>query len=105
MRPFARLSSRNTGRYRSYGKHGKDEVKTAIEQGVPMLADARVLVDRFHAIIRKKAEIELEPWIDESQQRSRPAIWVAPKRFARSIRPEEPRSVAALRSLRHLHQY
>jgi hypothetical protein len=32
-----------------------------------MLADARALVDRFHAMIRKKAEIELEPWIDESR--------------------------------------
>lgn len=40
----------------------------AIEHGVPMLADARVLVDRFHAMIRKKAEIELEPWIDESKR-------------------------------------
>ena len=33
-----------------------------------MLADARILVDRFHAMIRKKAEIELEPWIDESKR-------------------------------------
>jgi hypothetical protein len=33
-----------------------------------MLADARALVDRFHAMIRKKAEIELEPWIDESKR-------------------------------------
>lgn len=40
----------------------------AIEQSVPMLADARTLVDRFHAMIRKKAEIELEPWIEESKR-------------------------------------
>jgi transposase len=40
----------------------------AIEQGVPMLADAQALVGRFHAMIRKKAEIELEPWIDESKR-------------------------------------
>lgn len=40
----------------------------AIEQGVPMLGDARALVDRFHEMIRKKAEIELEPWIDESKR-------------------------------------
>jgi transposase len=40
----------------------------AIEHGVPMLADARALVDRFHAMIRKKAEIELEPWVDESRR-------------------------------------
>ena len=40
----------------------------AIEQSVAMLADARALVGRFHAMIRKKAEIELEPWIDESKR-------------------------------------
>ncbi len=40
----------------------------AIEQGVPMLVKARALVDRFQAMIRKKAEIELEPWINESKQ-------------------------------------
>jgi transposase len=40
----------------------------AIEQSVPMLADARALVGRFHAMIRKRAEIELEPWIDESKR-------------------------------------
>lgn len=40
----------------------------AIEQSVPMLADARTLVDRFHAMIRKKAEMELEPWIEESKR-------------------------------------
>ncbi|MCK1326794.1 ISL3 family transposase, partial [Bradyrhizobium sp. 156] len=39
-----------------------------IEQNVPMLADAQALVGRFHAMIRKKAEIELEPWIEESKR-------------------------------------
>src|SRR3954451_1593812 len=39
-----------------------------IEQNVPMLADAQALVGRFHAMIRKKAEMELEPWIDESKR-------------------------------------
>ncbi|WP_247393003.1 hypothetical protein [Bradyrhizobium sp. 35] len=34
---------------------------SAIEQSVPMLADANALVGRFHAMIRKRAEIELEP--------------------------------------------
>jgi hypothetical protein len=29
-----------------------------------MLADAHALVGRFHAMIRKRAEIELEPWIE-----------------------------------------
>lgn len=40
----------------------------ASEQGVPMLVKARDLVDRFQVMIRKKAEIELEPWINESKQ-------------------------------------
>ncbi|MGY4353104.1 transposase [Bradyrhizobium sp. GM7.3] len=31
-----------------------------IEQNVPMLADAQALVGRFHAMIRRKAEIELD---------------------------------------------
>ncbi|MCK1590187.1 transposase, partial [Bradyrhizobium sp. 169] len=39
-----------------------------IEQNVPMLADAQALVGRFHAMIRRKAEIELEPWIEESKR-------------------------------------
>jgi transposase len=39
-----------------------------IEQGVRMLTEARALVDRFHAMIRKKAEIQLEPWIFESNR-------------------------------------
>ena len=33
-----------------------------------MLAEARALVDRFHALIRRKAEIELEPGIIESKR-------------------------------------
>lgn len=40
----------------------------AIEQSVPMLADAHALVGRFHAMIRKRVAIELEPWIDESKR-------------------------------------
>ncbi|WP_245284912.1 transposase [Bradyrhizobium sp. th.b2] len=40
----------------------------AIEQSDPMLADAHALVGRFHAMIRKRGEIELEPWIDESKR-------------------------------------
>jgi transposase len=39
----------------------------AIENGIPMLADARALVDRFQTMIRRKATSELEPWIDQSK--------------------------------------
>jgi transposase len=41
---------------------------TAIEKGVPTLAEARLLVDRFQAMIRKKVVIELEPWIADSER-------------------------------------
>ena len=40
----------------------------AIENGVPILADARVLVDRFQTMIRQKTETELEAWIIESKR-------------------------------------
>jgi transposase len=35
----------------------------AIEAGVPTLVNARALVDRFHAMIRKRTEADLGPWI------------------------------------------
>lgn len=39
----------------------------AIEKNVPALAEARLLVDRFQALIRNKAAVELDPWIAESK--------------------------------------
>ena len=35
----------------------------AIETGVPMLVEARILIDSFHSMIRKKITDDLEPWI------------------------------------------
>jgi transposase len=35
----------------------------AIEGGVPMLVEARGLINRFHSMIRKKIAGDLEPWI------------------------------------------
>ena len=61
-----------------WGHLSKAETITiaAIEQGVPTLVEARELVDRFQAMIRQKAEIDLEPWIIEAKRaswyRSRP---------------------------------
>jgi transposase len=40
----------------------------AIENGVPELAEARILVDSFQTMIRKRAAIDLEPWIGESKR-------------------------------------
>ena len=38
----------------------------AIEAGVPMLAEARDLIDRFQAMIRRRFVAELDPWIKEA---------------------------------------
>jgi transposase len=66
--PAARSIARLMTTKRDHLTKAETVTVAAIEQGVPMLADARVLVDRFHAMIRKKAEIEFEPWIDESKR-------------------------------------
>ena len=39
----------------------------AIEAGVPILVQARTLIDRFHAMIRKRTEAALDPWIAEAR--------------------------------------
>jgi transposase len=41
-------------------------VIAAIEAGAPMLVKARDLIDRFPAMIRKKTEADLEPWIADA---------------------------------------
>jgi transposase len=66
--PAARSIARLMTTKRDHLTKAETVTVAAIEQSVPMLADARALVDRFHAMIRKKAEIELEPWIDESRR-------------------------------------
>jgi transposase len=66
--PAARSMARLMTTKRDHLTKAETVTVAAIEQGVPMLADARVLVDRFHAMISKKTEIEFEPWIDESKR-------------------------------------
>jgi transposase len=61
----------------------------AIEKGVPALADACVLIDRFQTIIRKTRASELEPWISESK-RSLIAS------FANGVASDEPAIHAAI---------
>jgi transposase len=39
----------------------------AIEAGAPALGEARKLVERFHAILRKKIAADLDPWIAEAK--------------------------------------
>lgn len=43
-------------------------VVTTIEHRAPTLVEARLLIDRFQEIIRKKADSELDPWIAEAHQ-------------------------------------
>ncbi len=38
----------------------------AIEAGVPTLADARSLIDRFQTIIRSRTVVDLDPWIADA---------------------------------------
>ena len=48
---------------------GKADTVTiaAIEAGAPLLVEAHVLLDRFHAMIRKKIAGDLQPWIVEAK--------------------------------------
>jgi transposase len=39
----------------------------AIEAGVPALAEARALIDRFHAMIRSRSVGDLTPWIHDAE--------------------------------------
>jgi hypothetical protein len=41
-------------------------VVAAIKAGAPMLVNARDLIDRFHGMIRKETEADLEPWIADA---------------------------------------
>jgi len=65
--PGARTLARLMTTKRNHLTKGETITVTAVERSVPTLANARVLVDRFHTMIRKKSATELEPWIAESQ--------------------------------------
>ncbi|MGY3146578.1 hypothetical protein ACVWYQ_003577 [Bradyrhizobium sp. USDA 3397] len=47
---------------------GRDRHACRHRTKFPMLADAQAFVGRFHAMIRRKAEMELQSWIDESKR-------------------------------------
>jgi transposase len=66
--PAARSIARLMTTKRDHLTKAETVTVAVIEQGVSALVEARALVDRFHAMIRKKAEIELEPWINESKR-------------------------------------
>ena len=38
----------------------------AVEQGVPLLVEAREIITAFHTMIRKKARADLDPWLERA---------------------------------------
>jgi transposase len=65
--PAARTIARLMTTKRDHLTKAETVTLAAIEMGVPALADACVLIDRFQAMIRKKGASELEPWITEAK--------------------------------------
>jgi transposase len=66
--PAAKTIARLMTIKRDHLTKGETVTVTTIEKAVPTLADARILIDRFQAMIRKTDAIELEPWITESKR-------------------------------------
>lgn len=64
-------SARTIARLMTTGRDTLSKAETvtvaAIEAGVPALIDARTLIERFHAMLRRKSEADLLPWIDEGR--------------------------------------
>jgi transposase len=64
--PSARKIARLMTMTRNHLSKADTIIVAAIETGVPALAETRRLVDRFHTMIRKKNETDLDPWIGEA---------------------------------------
>ena len=64
--PPARRIARLMTAARDHLSKADTVVIAAIEAGVPMLVKARDLIDRFHAMIRKKTASDLEPWMADA---------------------------------------
>jgi transposase len=64
-------SARTIARLMTTGRDtlSKSETVTiaAIEDGVPLLVEARDVVAAFHAMIRKKAHADLDPWLERAR--------------------------------------
>ena len=65
--PASRTLARLMTMARQHLSRADSVIVAAIEAGVPGLADARCLVDRFRAMIRTKAADGLEAWIEQAQ--------------------------------------
>lgn len=65
--PSARTLARLMGMGRDHLTKADTVTVAAVEAGVPGLADARSLVERFQAMIRTKAATELDGWIEQAR--------------------------------------
>lgn len=61
--PSARTIARLMTRARDHLSKADSVLVTAIEAGVVALTEARLLMDRFHKMIRKKIDSDLDSWI------------------------------------------
>lgn len=64
-------SARTIARLMTTGRDTLSKAETvtvaAVETGVPMLVEAREIIDGFHAMIRRKAGADLNPWIERAR--------------------------------------
>lgn len=77
--PSARSIARLMTQKRDHLTKAETVMVTAIEAGAPTLADARVLIDRFQAVVRGRAVLDLDPWITDAS----PSLLAS---FARGLR-------------------
>jgi hypothetical protein len=64
--PLARTIARLMATARDHMSKSDTVIIAAVEAGMPMLVDARGLINRFHTMIRKKAASDLESWITDA---------------------------------------
>lgn len=65
--PSARMIARLMTIARDHLGKADTVIVAAIQGGVPGLIEARDLVDRFHTMIRKKIDADLDRWIDDAR--------------------------------------
>jgi transposase len=66
--PSARTIARLMTRARNHLSKADSVLVTAIETGVAALAEARLLMDRFHKMIRKKIAVDLTSWLNDASK-------------------------------------
>ena len=64
--PSARTIARLMTVKRDHMNKADTVTVAAIQAGVPSLVEAHALIERFHAMIRKKEADQLDPWIAEA---------------------------------------